>query len=307
MAVGVWQGHRNAAWAPQCRFGLRARSRECGSFAMPAEDDAWDIAQLLPRGHRPQDVAGDARARARAARRSPRERPPAEARSPSVDTPPLRSPSVDSEADISPTARERVVLWGRSIAAHWASGRSGRAPSGMLFGEGGRGDPSAASAAADSGPPGDSGARDRASAPIESLDEASGDLGHQPRIESRGALHEDLVTEAPAQLVTARGDMVGSESRAGSSRVEEAAAPWAQTTGPPVEAQSPRFRGVFWNRTAILCWSSLRLNVASAPAVGVRAGVARSRTRPRCLAKRAHATDMAAIHATRVQLQAQRR
>ena len=209
---------------------------------MPAGEDTWDIAQLLPRGRRPQDIVGDARARARAARRSPGKRPQSWPFSPG--TPPLRSPSVDSEASVSPTARERVVLWGRSIARHWASGRSGRAPGGMVVGAGWRGDPSAASVGAESGAPADSGAKECAAAPMKSLDETSGDSGHQQRADSRGMVHKHLVTEAPAQLVSARGDKVGSESRAGSSRMDEAAAPLATSTGPPSDAQSPRLRVV---------------------------------------------------------------
>ena len=240
-AVRVWQGHSDATWAPQCRCGLRARSRVCRLFAMPPTEDAWDIAQLLPRGRRPQDIAADARARARAAQRSPRARRPSRPLSPC--TPPLRSPSVDSAADISPTARERVALWGRSIAAHWASGRSGRAPSEAVVGADSRGYPSVASVAEDSGEPAESGAQDCAAAPIESLDEASGDLGHQPRADARVAVRKHLVTEALPQMTSARGDMAGSASCAGSPRVEKAMAPsTTTTTRPSCEPKSPRCR-----------------------------------------------------------------
>ena len=234
-AVRVWRGQSRAVWAPQCRSGLRVPSRVCRSFAMPLEEGASDIAQLLPRGHRPQDIAGDARARARAARISSREGALSWPRSPG--TPPLRSPSVDSEANVSPTLREGVVLWGRSIADHWASDRTGRAPSGMVAGAGWRGDRSLASVAADGGAPADSGAK--ACAAIEALGEASGDIGHQPRVDSGGEVREHLATAAPGQLVIARGDVVGSESRAVSPRVEEAAAPLATATGSPSEAQTP--------------------------------------------------------------------
>ena len=219
---------------------VRARSRGCRSFAMPPKEDAWDIAQLLPCGRRPQDIAADARARARAAQRSPRARPPSWPLSPR--TPPPRSPSVDSAADISPTERERVVLWGRSIAAHWASGRSGRAPSEAVAGAVWRGDPSVASVAEDSGAPVDSGAQDCAAAPIESPDEASGDLGHQPRADARGAVRKHLVTDAPPQMTSARGNMAGSASRAGSPRVEKAMASSTTTTRPSCEPETPRRR-----------------------------------------------------------------
>ena len=203
---------------------------------MPPKEDTWDIAQLLPRGRRPQDIAADAHARARAARRSSSQEWtlswPLSPR-----TPPPRSPSADSEADISPTARERVVLWGRSIAAHWATGQSGRAPSEMVAGAGSRCDPSAACVAADRGAPADSGAKDCAA--IEALGEASGDIGHQPRVDSGDEVREHLTTPAPGQLVIATGDVVGSESRAVSPRMEEAAAPLATATGSPSEAQTP--------------------------------------------------------------------
>lgn len=54
----------------------------------------------------------------------------AAARRPSVSpsSPRSRSPSVDSEAGVDPSARKSVVDWGRAIAQHWDSGSQGRAP-----------------------------------------------------------------------------------------------------------------------------------------------------------------------------------
>ena len=49
-------------------------------------------------------------------------------RSASPRTPALRSPSVDSEADIMLSERQAVVQWGRAIGRHWGSGSMGRAP-----------------------------------------------------------------------------------------------------------------------------------------------------------------------------------
>ena len=86
----------------------------------------------MPRGQPALD-----RAQAAQARRSVRPAPGSrglEARPLSPATPPMRSTSVDSEPTCSPTERQRVVMWGRSIARHWASGRVGRAPRGTLLG-----------------------------------------------------------------------------------------------------------------------------------------------------------------------------
>jgi len=55
-------------------------------------------------------------------------RPVAPTRSFSPATPPVRSPSVDSQADVLPTLRQAAVRRAGQIIDHWSRGRPGRAP-----------------------------------------------------------------------------------------------------------------------------------------------------------------------------------
>ena len=238
----LWLEHRNAARAPHCHCGSRAQSCERGSGGMSRREDPLNIAQLLPRGQRPQDIADDARARARAGHRSRWQR--SRSRSVSLASLPLRTPSVDSESNVSPAARERVISWGRSVASHWAIGRSGRAPSDLVPDA----DPPAgatySSAVMNNEAARDNGIDECAVVPTDSLNEASCVLGQQTGNDLRHLVHERSVTEAQTQLDSACGDMVVRDSCARSSRLEEDAVPLETITGPPSDAQSAQRSGV---------------------------------------------------------------
>jgi len=59
---------------------------------------------------------------------SPTQRPECCPRGASPPTPPARSPSVDSEADVAPTLRQSVIQRSRDIMRHWGSSQPGPAP-----------------------------------------------------------------------------------------------------------------------------------------------------------------------------------
>ena len=106
-----------------CAARCAAMSRR-GPGVPGLASDGLDVAALLGPTQPPRGDEQRGGQRPRVARNDvvPRHR------SASPRTPPSRSPSVDSEADILPSERRATVRWARAIQRHWASGSSGRAP-----------------------------------------------------------------------------------------------------------------------------------------------------------------------------------